>query len=208
MNIPISSLEDFKYNIERYIYDLEPEQDNLFIVTMFSDPKGGDGQFDNENWIQYQIKGVSFEGDNLSFDENYTTNFFRTSLVENLNFTKSVTIDWVEDVNRRVYEYHRGWLNCWYSRDSDFIPTGVIGKFRNMRVDVFHYVNINTESFSPVLTPVKIGEIVINGLIPEKVPQMKMSFDTPNNEGNCSITYRCSQAHFTPYNINGEGVGD
>ena len=89
--INISTLSDFKYNIENYIYDLEPEQDNLFMVSMFSDPSTQDGQFDGNNWIQYQIKGVSFDGDNLSFDEKYTTNYFRNaSIIESFQFIKSV----------------------------------------------------------------------------------------------------------------------
>lgn len=188
---------EFKYRGETYIYDVEPAQDNLFMLAAFYDPASGDtGGTIDEPWMQYQMKGISFSGLGLSFKEDAFSGPWRATLIENVNNVKQVKIDWSDDVSRHVYNYHNVWIKNWYNASSDCLPVGPLGKFRNLRIEMYHYVN-KSDGYSPILEPELIGTLEVNGLVPESIPEAKLSYDANGNDATLSISYRCGNAIFT-----------
>lgn len=188
---------DFKYNGESYLFNVQPEQDNLFMLTAFYDP--AESELENnieEPWMQYQIKGISFSGVGVGFKEASFSGPLRATLLENVNNVKQVKIDWCDNSTRDVYNYHNVWIKNWYNASGDFLPVGPKGKFRNLTIEVYRYTNTSS-GYSPVLEPEMIGTLMVTGLVPESIGEAKLSYDSTGNDATYSITYRCGNAVFT-----------
>jgi len=206
----IDILNHFQADGIDYLYDLEPQSNNLFYAGFFreSDKQGGPQQRPFFN-AAYRIKSVSWNGPSLSFEHDPRTHLPKMKSKE---YDVSLTVEWHEDVYHSVKRYHLNWIQRWYNRGFDCLRCGPEGKFRRMAVVLFHYVNASEASDAsvievPVARPLMVFDF--GGLVPEKFGDWKFSYDSDDNDAALSITYKAARVSwYYGKNIASEGHTD
>lgn len=208
------SLQNYQYDGINYLYDLEPQQLNLFKVAKFYDPAANtvnesnkDSGYENPNAeipdkLAFRIKAISgiklpaFTIADKDFKSAFKLNLVTTGRQEK----NTVSIDWFEDAYLTTRRYHMNWMNHWYNRYLDCMVCGQYGKFRNMVAYMFHYINTNSSSAAPVLTATPIAKFEWMGLIPDSAGEdLKLDASTTGNEETVKITYHYNALNITFY---------
>ena len=205
------SLQDFQYNGIDYLYNLEPQQNNLFMLDKFYDPYLSGNSTDGYDMpssgkpskIEYRLKKVSgFKLPSLKIEDKYMSTPFRWNYVATgRSEANTVKIDWVEDAFWTVKRYHMNWMNHWYNRYLDCMVVGQRGKFRNLVLYMYHYVNLNTTTATPIQKAVPIARFEFKGLVPKNLGDGNFEWGSPENEAPTSIdyTYNYLEIYFYPY---------
>lgn len=166
MNDLQTQLTDFQYDGVDFLYRLEPQQSNLFMLTEFYDPFDMDKNTPVN--MKYLIQSFMFTTPDIKTRETFNKPQ-RETFVESVSRSKDIRIIWLEDVNNIMFRYHTNWLNSWYNRNKDCMVVGQKGKYRNMTIALYHYENKNEKSSAPIVEPELIATLKLNGLIPKNV---------------------------------------
>jgi hypothetical protein len=175
-----------------YIYDLEPQSQNLFYAGFF----GENGTSNPLYNAAYRIQSVSFNLPKLGFKHQ---KFTHMPQLDSKDYDISVTIGWLEDVKHSIKNYHLNWMDRWYSRELDVLRCGAPGKFRKMSIVAFHYVNANASAETSIIEVPEIQPILaieIAGMVPEGIGDMKFDHSNGNNEEILSISYKASRVRW------------
>jgi hypothetical protein len=187
----ISDMEFDQYNGLDYLYNIEPQSQNLWYAGYFCE--AGDGTPSNSMKMfynaRYRIKKVTIPFPSLEVEYHSE---LRSPLVKGTQYQNEITIDWFEDVYHSVQKYHLDWFNRWYTKDFDCFRCGIQGKFRKMAVIAFHYVNGNNDSIIPVPKIEPLFAFIIGGLIPKNLPAITWDYNSDGNDSLVSMTYHCN----------------
>jgi len=186
----IDLLDHFQADAIDYLYDVEPQSQNLFWAGYFNEASEGTKEEKAFYNASYRIRKISIPMPKLEVDQN---NVLRAPIFKNANFSQEVTIDWFEDVYHSVKKYHLDWYARWYNRQFDVLRCGVAGKFRKLIVVAYHYVNSNDNSLieTPVAQPIMAFHI--GGLIPLEIPDMNFDYSSDQNDTPVTIRYKCGR---------------
>lgn len=201
-------LQDFQYDGYNYLYDLPPQQNNLFMIDRFYDPyvpgistDGYNKSSQSPKDIKYRIKKVSgFTLPALKVAPNLTSPFRWNYVSTGRTEDNQVNVEWVEDAFWSVKRYHMNWMNHWYNRYLDCMIVGQEGKFRNMVMYMFHYKNLNEDTAVPIQKAVPIARFEFKGLIPVKMPEGDFGWGEEISP-TVSISYKYSylEIYFYPF---------
>ena len=186
-----------QYGID-WLYDLELQQNNLFYVSQFQEDSVGSTKTQNPDddaniniSPYFRVKSVKMESPSLTFKWHPT---MRMNILDNVDTSKTqaVSIVWIEDVYKSVYQYHLNWLNSWYNVKGDYLPVGSKGKFRNLYMTVFHFID-TTQNITDLLSnPNPMAEwlfkIKLGGMSPESFGQTSLSFDMGQSQSTTGLT--------------------
>ena len=202
-------LQDFQYNGYNYIYDLPPQQNNLFMMDQFYDPYNSKSDTDGYNItarspdkIKYRIKKVSgFKLPSLEIQPQMESPFRWNYVATGRNKDKNtIKIDWIEDAFWSVKRYHMNWINHWYNKYLDCMVVGQEGKFRNMVLYLFHYKNLNEKTAIPIQKAVPIARFEFKGLIPESLPEGDLEWGKEVEPiTTIGYTYNYLEIYFYPF---------
>ena len=183
-------LDRFQSDAIDYLYDLEPQSQNLFWVGYFCEASQGEDMEKAFYNAAYRIRKITIPMPKMEIDQN---NILRAPIFKNANFTQEISIEWIEDVYHSVQKYHLDWFARWYNRQYDVLRCGVHGKFRKLLLVAYHYVNSDTDSLIevPAVQPLMIFHV--GGLIPLQLPDMTFDYSADQNETPLNMTYKCSR---------------
>ena len=190
-----SKLDTFSSDILDYLYEIEPQSQNLFWAGFFCETGNGDNGLRIFYNACYRIRSIQIPMPGLEFEHQKD---YRIPVFKNINYSQEVTIDWFDDVYHSVLMYHTNWVERWYNRYFDVLRTGRKGKFRKLFVVPFHYINSPTDFNSPIEVPVvePLMAFEIGGLVPKTIPPLKFDYGTDGNDQSLSITYNCAKVYW------------
>lgn len=201
-------LQDFQYDAYSHLYDLPIKQNNLFMLDQFYDPYVDNANADGYNTgsstpknIKYRIKKVSgFSLPKLKIDGRFESPFRWNYVSASRTNTNKLNIEWVEDVYWSVQRYHMNWMNHWYNKYLDCMVVGQEGKFRNLVLYLFHYINVNNDTAVPVQKAVPVARLEFKGLVPENLPDGELGWgDDSNQTVNISYSFNYLEMYFYPF---------
>lgn len=169
-----------------YLYDVEPQSNNLFWAGYFEQGANVRPLFN----AQYRIRKITIPFPTMTIDNHRET---RHPIFKDVNFSQEVKIDWFEDVYHSIKKYHLDWFSRWYNREYDVLRCGVNGKFRTMKVVAYHYED-RTNNVIAAPKPVPIMSFDIGGMIPVSIGnETTFSHDSDENDKFISMTYKCGR---------------
>ena len=134
-----------------YLHSLEHFQNCLFFATI-------DGADDSK----FRISRISVTSPSLSFERNNN----RYLALKNTSIPEEVTITWVEDAYRSVEQFHLRWMRYWYDFEADYIPIGRGGKFKNITIYAYHYINKNNSISAPLMDAEPTMTLTLGNCVP------------------------------------------
>ena len=169
-----------------YLYDIEPQSNNLFWAGYFEQGRNIRAFFN----AHFRIRKITIPFPTMTIDNHKE---LRYPVFKDSTFSQEVKIDWFEDVYHSVQKYHLDWFSRWYNREYDVLRCGVNGKFRTMKVVAYHYVD-NGNSIISAPQPVPIMAFDIGGLVPISIgDSLTFSHDSDDNDKLLSVTYKCGR---------------
>lgn len=197
--LALDRLKTFEYDGVNYRRDLEPRQQNLFWAGDFWE-RNPDSTPDNEDraadrWgrhlmnAPFRILKVDFPLPKFSYE---TDNIRKASFLKDAQYTQDLTIDFLDDVYRSVQKYHMDWANRWYNRQFDVLRCGVKGKFRQLDIYAFHYVNSTGQLLEAPIIEI-LFRVKIRGMMPESWGNLTFDYGTPGNEAPLSVKYKANK---------------
>lgn len=195
------TIEKFEYNGIDYLYDVEPQSNNLFMVGNFTEHNLGGGSAIKEFFnAQYRIRSIKLPDFTLSIDSDELT---RIPVFKEGNMNYEVTIDWFEDVYHSVRQYHQNWVDRWYNPQYGVLRCGYSGKFRQLDIVAYHYKNKNTGSINDLTSRPEVEPLFVvhlGGMVPLSVPGIQFSYDQDGAETNYSTTYKVGKFTISYFN--------
>jgi len=188
-----SLLQNFEFDQWQgldYMYDIEPQSQNLFYAGYFCEAGDGSAEKSMKMFYNaaYRIKKVSIPFPSLEMEYHPET---RIPMVKSVSYTNDITIDWFEDVYHSVQKYHLDWFNRWYSREFDCFRCGIKGKFRKVAIVAFHYVNDDINAVIPIPKIEPMFAFIIGGLTPKSMPSINWDYNSDGNDQLVSMNYGC-----------------
>ena len=189
-------LKSFEYDGVNYRKDLEPVQQNLFWAGDFWE-ENPDTTLDKkaDSWgrhfinAPFRITSVKLKLPRLDYEVHP---FLKTAFLKSATYQNDVTVTWLEDVYRSVQKYHLDWAHRWYNRQYDVLRNGPQGKFRQLDLYAFHYVNSTGALLeAPVLEV--LFRIKLRGLMPKTLGELTFDYATPGNETPVTCEYIASR---------------
>jgi hypothetical protein len=186
-----STLESFQSDGIDYLYDVEPQSNNLFWAGFFQESQAENNSSPARAFYNahYRIRKINIPFPKLNIEMHKE---LRTPIFKSAEYEQDITIDWFEDVYHSVHQYHLDWISRWYSRRFDVLRCGTSGKFKQLIVIAFHYVNdqdgpqiIESPKIQPVLA------FHLAGLVPKGVPDITLDYTADGNDQMLSIQYKC-----------------
>jgi len=192
----IQQLDRFQSDGLDYLYEVEPQSQNLFWVGYFRQAGIGErnrGEIKAFYNAAYRIRKITIPLPKLEIDQQ---NELRAPIFKNVNFPQEISIEWFEDVYHSVKKYHLDWYARWYNRQFDVLRCGVNGKFRQLTLVAYHYINNDHDSLieTPITQP--IMAIKVGGLIPLSLPDITFDHGADQNDQAIAMTYKCSAIHW------------
>ena len=179
----------FEIEQEDYIYDLEPQSNNLFYVANFEEDSNLKNTLFN---AQYRIQSIEIPSLTYEYETDQLT---KIPLIRNGKSSYEVSITWLEDVYHSIYSYHEKWLDSWYDYRHNLLKVGAYGRFRKCSIVTYHYIK-SGDIFNPTYTAQPIMLIQLNGLVPKGLPSLKFSYSEDQSDQLLTLEYLCSD-----YNI-------
>lgn len=195
----IANIQTFENDAVDYLYDLEPQSQNLFMVANFIETSNGRQGSEIKQLYNAQFRVRSIKLPDLSFtvDIDKTTH---VPVFSEASYNQEITIDWFEDVYHSIWKYHDDWMRRWYDKTFNVLRCGVAGKFRKLDLMAYHY-KINSDSIFSSPAPEPIFLCKIGGMVPTSLPGQKYDYSNDGNDELLSITYKCARIDFR-YNEN------
>ena len=179
----------FEIEQEDYVYDLEPQSNNLFFVANFEENSNFKNSLFN---VQYRVQSIEIPSLTYEYETDQIT---KIPLIKNGKSSYEVSITWLEDVYHSIYSYHEKWLDSWYDYRHNLLRVGQYGRFRKCSIVTYHYVK-SGDIFNPTYTAQPIMLIQLNGLVPKGLPSLKFSYSEDQSDQLLTLEYLCSD-----YNI-------
>jgi len=201
----LAELDRYQSDGIDYLYDVEPQSQNLFWAGYFRQSMRGNAPLNSFYNASYRIRKIKIPMPQM---ETEIHNELRLPIFRSANYSQEVSIDWFEDVYHSVQKYHLDWFNRWYNREFDVLRCGLHGKFRQLSVVAYHYINSESKSLieTPIVQP--IFAFHIGGLIPASLPDMTFDHSSDQNDSVLSMTYRCGRIQWTYSDKIGYGEND
>ena len=181
------TLEQFEIDQIDYLYDVEPQSQNLFWVGHFTE--GNDTKvFYNS---QFRIRSIKFPDLSFEMENNDLT---KLAQFKSANYDRKVTISWFEDVYHSVQKYHEDWMDRWWNKTYDVLRCGVGGKFRKLDLVAYHRKNLAEENSimeTPEIEPLFVYSL--SGMVPISINGMMFDYERDSNEELYTINYICSK---------------
>lgn len=205
VSVTSSIIDDIK-NLQvdglEHLYNLEPTQNNLFYVGGFYDPAtySADGTAANQyKYSKFRVQSTEINGYKVAYKEIPQ---IRTNVLDKVTQDKSVSISFIDDVYHSVNRYHADWAANWYDPKTDSIPTYGTGKYRNVSLTLYHYIDNNTTAVSPLDSqpvPKPIYTLFLYGLMPQDSGKYVFNMEDAGNSGKCSFAYKFQAAEVQYY---------
>jgi hypothetical protein len=184
----IATLESYQSDAIDYLNEVEPQSQNLFWAGNFGEAFDGEKSEKQLFNAAFRIRKITIPMPKMDIEQQLET---KAPIFKNANYTQTVQIEWFEDVYHSIQKYHLDWFSRWYNRKFDVLRCGIAGKFRQLVVTAFHYVN--SEKIQIIEMP-KIQPIMafrIGGMIPLGLPDMTFDHGGDMNDQPVAIEYRC-----------------
>lgn len=181
----------YERDLPDYLYDLEPQTQNLFYAGNFVEGGTGDSSIKEFYNAQYRIAGIQLPGISFDMDIDKIT---RIPMFKACNYDYKVTIEWREDVYHSVQKYHEDWMRRWYDRVHDTLRCGPQGKFRRMDLIAYHYKS--KSGLADFLEEPEIEPLFwyrISGMVPISIDGMKFDASNGKNDEVYSVQYLCAK---------------
>lgn len=174
-----------------YLYDIEPQSQNLFFVANFSESTSDDGSQALKELYNAHMRVRSIELPRLSYDFE-TDPITKMPIFKSGKFNYEITINWFEDVYHSIYHYHENWMHRWYDYQYNTLRCGKSGKFRKCQLVAYHYKKTG-DMFNPQTKPEPLYIINMYGLVPRELPPLKHSYSEDQGDSELTISYYCSK---------------
>ncbi len=144
--------------------------------------------------------GNSSESDDINIDGAFKTTLYCTAIdiptptlkmerhpltrayyVTGYNFIEDVTITWQEDQSLSVWNYHRDWIDKFYSRETDRYIVGPQGKKR-LAIAALQKIDLGDEQKSLIPSLTDLHTLRFKGLIPKSMYPIKLSWDDDSSK--------------------------
>lgn len=175
----------FEIEQEDYVYDLEPQSNNLFYVANFEEVSNEKNTLFN---AQYRVQSIEIPSLTYEYETDQLT---KIPLIKNGKSSYEVSITWLEDVYHSIYSYHEKWLDSWYDYRHNLLKVGAAGRFRKCSIVTYHYIK-SGDVFNPTYTAQPIMLIQLNGLVPKGLPSLKFSYSEDQSDQLLTLEYLCS----------------
>lgn len=175
----------FEIEQEDYVYDLEPQSNNLFYVANFEEVSNEKNTLFN---AQYRVQSIEIPSLTYEYETDQLT---KIPLIKNGKSSYEVSITWLEDVYHSIYSYHEKWLDSWYDYRHNLLKVGPAGRFRKCSIVTYHYIK-SGDIFNPTYTAQPIMLIQLNGLVPKGLPSLKFSYSEDQSDQLLTLEYLCS----------------
>lgn len=185
------SFRRFEDEQENYIFDIEPQSQNLFFLANFSESVSDDGNESLKELYNAHMRCRSIELPRFTIDYE-TDHLTKLPIFKDGKFNYEITINWLEDVYHSIYQYHNDWMARWYNYQYNVLRCGQSGKFRKCQVVAYHYKKTN-DVFNPDVEAEPLYVINIFGMVPRELPPLKHSYDEDQGDQMLSISYYCSK---------------
>jgi hypothetical protein len=167
----ISSLQQWK--------DFAP---NLFEMTLFQNEGDSNNTITNANFF---CKGFKINGAGFDLERNYANKEF---FVKNYKVADTLTIEWRENADLYIYDYHFDWVTSYYNRFGDYFEVGVNPK-RHATIQ-FQSIKETADKFTISTEFIPKFTLQFYGLIPVDLPELEGGWDRTGESVNRSITYK------------------
>lgn len=190
-NLDKKFFRDFETAQEDYLYDLEPQSNNLFFLCNFAESTGDDvGKSFKELFnAQFRARSVQLPRLDLEFKTDPVT---RVPLFESGKFDFRVQISWLDDVYHSIWHYHENWMARWYNYQFNLLRCGLDGKFRKCRAVAYHYKK-SGDMFNPEIDTEPLYILNLYGMVPISLEGLQQSYDEDGGDKMLSIQYTCSK---------------
>lgn len=175
----------FEIEQEDYVYDLEPQSNNLFYVANFEEVSNEKNTLFN---AQYRVQSIEIPSLTYEYETDQIT---KIPLIKNGKSSYEVSITWLEDVYHSIYSYHEKWLDSWYDYRHNLLKVGPAGRFRKCSIVTYHYIK-SSDIFNPTYKAQPIMLIQLNGLVPKGLPSLKFSYSEDQSDQLLTLEYLCS----------------
>ena len=175
----------FEIEQEDYVYDLEPQSNNLFYVANFEEVSNEKNTLFN---AQYRVQSIEIPSLTYEYETDQLT---KIPLIKNGKSSYEVSITWLEDVYHSIYSYHEKWLDSWYDYRHNLLKVGAAGRFRKCSIVTYHYIK-SGDIFNPTYKAQPIMLIQLNGLVPKGLPSLKFSYSEDQSDQLITLEYLCS----------------
>lgn len=175
----------FEIEQEDYVYDLEPQSNNLFYVANFEEVSNEKNTLFN---VQYRVQSIEIPSLTYEYETDQLT---KIPLIKNGKSSYEVSITWLEDVYHSIYSYHEKWLDSWYDYRHNLLKVGAAGRFRKCSIVTYHYIK-SSDIFNPTYKAQPIMLIQLNGLVPKGLPSLKFSYSEDQSDQLLTLEYLCS----------------
>jgi hypothetical protein len=184
----------FEANGVEYLHNLEHFQNCLFYAKL-----------DSKEDSKFRISRISFNSPTLSFEKN------KNRLIEftGSSMPEEVTITWIEDAYRTVEKFHMKWLRSWYDFEGDFIMLGQLGKFKNLTISAYHYINKNNALSAPLMDAEEVVQFTLENCVPTNMGNSSIEFDwSQGGIKEFTTTYKFSKIIIAERNSNASTVSE
>ena len=181
----------FENEQENYIFDIEPQSQNLFFIANFSESISEKDDDSIKELYNAHMRCRSIELPRLTFDYE-TDEMTKMPIFKSGKFSYEITINWMEDVYHSIYHYHENWMARWYNYQYNVLRCGQSGKFRKCQLVAYHYKKTD-DIFNPDVAAEPLYIINIYGMVPRELPSIKHSYDEDQGDQNLTIQYYCSK---------------
>lgn len=188
----IPNINKFNSDIVDYLYDLEPQSQNLFMVANFNEAEHGDKAIKEFYNAQFRVRSIKLPDLSFNMDIDKTTHI---PIFTEATFNQELTIDWFEDVYHSVWKYHDDWMRRWYDRTYNILRCGPQGKFRKLDLVAYHFKTTGDSIFSETV-PEPIFVCSIGGMVPLSLPGQKYDYANDGNSDLLSVSYKCARVDF------------
>lgn len=185
------TIQIFEREQNDYLYDIEPQSQNLFFIANFSESTSDDGNNALKELYNAHMRARSIELPRLSYDFE-TDPITKMPIFKSGKFNYEITISWFEDVYHSIYQYHENWMHRWFDYQYNTLRCGKSGKFRKCQLVAYHYKRTN-DVFNPDAEPEPLYVINIYGLVPRELPPLKHSYSEDQGDSELQISYYCSK---------------
>lgn len=199
------TFRSFETDQEDYIYDLEPQSNNLFFVCNFAESTGDKIGSSYKELFNAQFRARSIQLPRLEF--TFTTDpVTHLPLFDSGKFDFNVQIDWLDDVYHSIWHYHENWMARWYNYQFNLLRCGQDGKFRKCRVVAYHYKK-KGDVFNPEVEAEPLYIMNIFGMVPRALEGLRQSYEEDGGDKLLSMQYIASKVDIL-FNSNFTKKGD
>lgn len=188
------TIKKFETDQENFLYDIEPQANNLFIAAKFRVSSGaklnanGDEDLNFTN-AHFRIRSIELPERTVELEADKLT---RLPVIKNVGYNPEIKISWFEDAYHTVRSYHERWLDSWMNERYNIFVCGPEGKFRSCEVLMYHYKKTG-DFLNPKLEVEPIAVINLYGLVPKGIPGMKLSYEDDDGANLLTMSYICGK---------------